>query len=294
MQGPALSPVSFWVPEYFALSAWIEHAPFAFWLTEAVRPRCFVELGTHYGYSYFSFCQAIATLGTGSTAYAVDTWQGDEHAGFYGDEVFHTVAAHNTSKYSSFSTLLRMRFDEALDYFPDGSVDLLHIDGRHLYEDVAADFKTWQIKLSNTAVVLFHDVNVREHNFGVWQFFLEIAADHPSFHFMHGHGLGVIAAGARTPSMVASLFDATTAEADAIRAAYAALGRSLTVRQECQDLVKQLQAKSTPPVVEAHPGLGQEPQPCADAQVPLVNTRGFYPRPLEFGGHGTFADYEDE
>ncbi len=34
-----LSPVSFWWPEYLEGSAWLDHAPFAFWLLEAHRPR---------------------------------------------------------------------------------------------------------------------------------------------------------------------------------------------------------------------------------------------------------------
>src|ERR1700758_1377347 len=53
----AISPASFWVPDYICPSAWIEHAPFAFWVCETLRPRCFVELGTQFGYSYFAFCQ---------------------------------------------------------------------------------------------------------------------------------------------------------------------------------------------------------------------------------------------
>jgi hypothetical protein len=53
----ALSPASFWVPDHLCQSAWIEHAPFAFWLCEAVRPRRFVELGTDHGYSYFTYAR---------------------------------------------------------------------------------------------------------------------------------------------------------------------------------------------------------------------------------------------
>lgn len=40
-------------PTYLEASAWIEHIPFAFWLTEAIQPRVMVELGTHRGTSYF-------------------------------------------------------------------------------------------------------------------------------------------------------------------------------------------------------------------------------------------------
>ena len=226
----ALSPASFWVPDYFCPSAWIEHAPFAFWVCEALRPRHFIELGTHYGYSYFAFCQAIDRLGLGTTAYAVDTWQGDEHSGFYDEGVFHSVAARNGEKYSGFSTLLRTTFEGALSYFADGSVDLLHIDGRHFYDDVKNDFMIWRPKLAENAVVLFHDTNVREREFGVWKFFDELAAQHPSFRFFHGHGLGILVLGERMPATIAPLIHASREMADQIRAVYAALGGALSMR----------------------------------------------------------------
>ncbi|MBR7538681.1 hypothetical protein KC221_21010, partial [Mycobacterium tuberculosis] len=59
----ALSRASFWpVNNIVAESAWLEHGPFAFWLIDALRPRTFVELGTHGGFSYFAFCQAVQRL----------------------------------------------------------------------------------------------------------------------------------------------------------------------------------------------------------------------------------------
>jgi hypothetical protein len=231
-----ISSGSFWRPDYICPSAWIEHAPFAFWLCEVLRPRCFVELGTHYGYSYFAFCQAIDRLGLGTKAYAADTWTGDEHAGFYDESVFRSVIQRNAEKYSAFSVLLRSTFDDALGYFADSSIDLLHIDGRHLYDDVAHDFATWGPKLTDDAVVLLHDTNVRERKFGVWKFFEEKAAQHPSFWFGHGHGLGVLIPGGRAPEPLASLLQASTETADRVRAAYAALGAALEVRTEIAGL----------------------------------------------------------
>jgi hypothetical protein len=227
---PAISPASFWVPEYICPSAWIEHAPFAFWVCEALRPRCFVELGTQFAYSYFAFCQAIDRLGLGTTAYAIDTWKGDEHTGFYDEGVFRSVATHNNDKYAAFSCLIRSTFKGALDYFPDGSIDLIHIDGRHFYDDVKEDYTLWRAKLTENAVVLFHDTNVRERDFGVWKFFESLAAQHPSFQFFHGYGLGVLIPGDRVPAPLTPLLEASRETAHQIRAAYAALGGALTVR----------------------------------------------------------------
>ena len=182
-------------PTYLAQSAWLEHIPFALWLVETLRPRNIVELGTHYGSSYFSFCQAVSKLDLETNCFAVDTWGGDEHAGQYGEEVYKQVSEYNQQHYSDFSTLIRSTFDQALDHFPQGSIDLLHIDGLHTFEAVRHDFESWLPKLSENAVVIMHDTNVRERGFGVFQLLDELKQQYPHFEFVHGHGLGVVGVG---------------------------------------------------------------------------------------------------
>ncbi|HEV8284097.1 MAG TPA: class I SAM-dependent methyltransferase [Chitinophagaceae bacterium] len=197
----------FWLPEYLNISAWIEHIPFAFWIVEVIKPKVVVELGVHNGASYFSFCQAIKILDIDSTCYGVDNWQGDEHAGFYGPEVYENVINHNSSHFSRLSTLIRSSFDEAVNYFIDGTIELLHIDGLHTYDAVKHDFETWLPKLSSNAVVLFHDINVRERNFGVFKFWEELKTRYNNFQFDFGHGLGVITLGKDIPIDLKLLFN---------------------------------------------------------------------------------------
>ena len=69
-------------------SSWVQHIPFAFFIIEKLHPKLFVELGTHSGNSYFAFCQAVNELKLRTKTYAVDLWTGDEHAGYYANEVF--------------------------------------------------------------------------------------------------------------------------------------------------------------------------------------------------------------
>lgn len=179
-------------PKYIPLvSSWLGHGPFAIWLVKTAKPRLVVELGSHYGFSYFAMCQAVQDNGLDTRCIAVDTWQGDEHAGFYGNKVFQSVFAQNR-RYAGFSTLLRKRFDQALTDIADGSVDLLHVDGRHFYDDVKEDFESWVPKLSPRAIVLFHDTAVVERNFGVKQYWQELRARYDGFDFEHAHGLGVL------------------------------------------------------------------------------------------------------
>lgn len=172
--------------------AWVQHIPFAWWIVAQVRPKLLVELGTHAGNSYFAFCLALRQIGLNAQAVAVDTWQGDEHAGNYGDDIYQKVSAINETQFRSFSSLLRMTFDEALPRFKDGSIDLLHIDGLHTYEAVRHDFETWRPKMSPNGVVLFHDTAEYGRNFGVHRLFAELSREYPHFEFHHSHGLGML------------------------------------------------------------------------------------------------------
>jgi hypothetical protein len=181
------------------LSAWYGHIPFAHWIVGVLKPRTVVELGTQHGVSYSALCEAVVRNGLTSRCYAIDTWRGDDQAGYYGEQVYWDLRRFNDEHYNDFSELLRCTFDEALPYLSDASVDLLHIDGLHTYEAVRHDFENWRPKLSDGAVVLFHDTNVRERDFGVWRLWEELRVQFPSFEFLHGHGLGLLAVGSSVP-----------------------------------------------------------------------------------------------
>ena len=226
---------------------WAGHIPFAFWLVKVLRPACLVELGTHSGNSYFAFCQAINAFCQGARAYAVDTWQGDEHAGHYGEHVYANVFAFNAAHFVQFSTLIRTTFDDARGYFPEGGpnsgIDLLHIDGLHSYEAVKHDFDTWRSALSPRGVVLFHDTNVRERGFGVWRLWEELRAQYPSFSFDHSSGLGVLGVGADQAPVLKSLFALPSKEAADFRRRIAARGESFQRQADALDLQEQIAAK---------------------------------------------------
>jgi hypothetical protein len=211
------------------LSAWIQHAPFGFWIVDALRPRRLVELGTHNGYSYFVFLQAVKALQLRCSCVAIDTWEGDEHSGHYDELVFEELRHQHDMLYADFSDLLKARFEDAVDRFDAGSVDLLHIDGSHFYQDVRRDFETWKPKLSDRAVVLLHDTRVYSREFGVHKLWEELSAEFPNFEFTHGHGLGVLGIGRDLPERVRELLNASACSQSAtlVRQLYSRLGEAI-------------------------------------------------------------------
>lgn len=175
------------------LGTWSGHLAFANDLIAAIQPSLIVELGTHYGESYFGFCQSVVENGLDCLCYAVDHWLGEAHAGQYGEEVMEDVQRYNDTYYKGFSYLLRASFDDAVSQFADESIDLLHIDGLHTYESVNHDFRTWLPKVKPGGIILLHDIAVRHADFGVWRVWEELKIEFPqTFSFHHWWGLGVL------------------------------------------------------------------------------------------------------
>lgn len=185
---------------------WLPHVPFAMFIVDLVRPKLLVELGTHTGTSYSAFCQAVLELSLDTHCYAVDTWQGDPHEGYYGGEVFQELRAFHDPLFGRFSDLIRTTFDDAATHFNDQSIDLLHIDGYHTYEAVRHDFETWLPKMSPRGLILLHDTSVRREDFGVWRYWEELRQRYPALEFQHGQGLGIVFVGSEMADNTAQLF----------------------------------------------------------------------------------------
>jgi hypothetical protein len=225
-------------PRRFKRSAWLGHVPFAYFLLKRLKPRTLVELGTFAGVSYSAFCEIIEKEELDTKCYAVDTWKGDPHAGNYSESVYEEFNNYHEQQPWSFSMLLRMTFDEAVKEFSSGSIDLLHIDGFHTYEAVSHDFFTWQEKLSNRSVVLFHDISSKNPDFGVKRFWDEIRVSYPHISFGHSAGLGVLGYGNQLPPQIMEFFSYISSPANEhlVLKTFQRLGDALQFRQRNQDL----------------------------------------------------------
>jgi hypothetical protein len=197
------------LPKYDAPSSWWEHVPIAHWIVETLKPKFIVELGTHYGVSFFSFCEAAEAFSPNTFVYAIDTWEGDSQAGYYGNEVYNSVNEHFNLNHKTRGRLIRSSFDDAAEHFENNSIDIIHIDGLHTYDAVKHDYNTWINKLKDNGSIIFHDCNVREADFGVWKLWQEIKEEGnmQCIETMNGHGLAIATKGTNKPVWHIELID---------------------------------------------------------------------------------------
>jgi len=138
-------------------------------------------------------CQAVKDGKLKTKLYAIDTWRGDEHAGFYDEAIFNEVVKIKKTYYTKQNIfLLRSLFDKAITQFKNNSINLLHIDGLHTYEAVKHDFDNWYKKVKIDGIIIFHDTNEKKDDFGVYQLWDKLKKEYKTLEFFHSHGLGIL------------------------------------------------------------------------------------------------------
>jgi hypothetical protein len=230
-----MSPASYWVPNFISPeSTWMAHAPFGFWLIDALRPKSIVELGSQTGYSYFVFCQAVKALSLDCRCYAIGDW---------GAGLFEQAEKHNATHYGSFSRLTRSEPARAADTFEGQSVDLLHLDKTLSYDAAASALERWRSRLGKSGIVLMDGTNAASTDGGIARLWREVSKDHRHFEFLHADGLGIVEIGGKVAALD-DLFRYVLGEeaAHQLRSAYSRLGLAIADRVEREALEARLRA----------------------------------------------------
>ncbi|MFW9821464.1 MAG: class I SAM-dependent methyltransferase [Candidatus Thorarchaeota archaeon] len=165
-------------------SAWRGHHYFALWLVKELQPSIIVDLGVDRGFSTLIFAsQQVGEV------YGIDWFKKTNYSGKLFDDYvpcMRNVKVIQKKFGIKKITIIQAKFSKVAEKWKV-PIDILHIDGSHVYESVKEDYEIWSKFLNKDGVILFHDTNAYP---GVVKFFNELNL--PKFNFLHSYGLGVI------------------------------------------------------------------------------------------------------
>lgn len=183
-------------------TCWKGHRRFAEWLVNEIKPEVIVDLGVDYGFS--SFCFGMQRVGH---VYGIDSFEGDDFTGKTHGSYEFVMEKRKRLLMEENITFIKGYFNDVADSW-NKTIDILHIDGSHHYEDIKNDYETWSKFLSEDGVILLHDTCVEEINgnrYGVKRFFEEINL--PKVNFINDFGLGVISKNSKIIDKVKKTFN---------------------------------------------------------------------------------------
>ena len=209
---------------------WVGHIPFAFWIVAAHRHHVLWSSWERTaGIPMVRFAKQSRCWDSSPDRVLRGGHLGRRSAGGgYGEEVYEDLRRYHDGRYAATGAVYLRRGRRVFRRRLDRSAP--HRRLPHL--------RSRQARLRNVAsegfpargVVLFHDINVREGDFGAWRLWREAAANKPHFEFRHSHGLGVLVVGAEAPDAVRALCTCPEEGAVALRRWFAAAGRSVRGR----------------------------------------------------------------
>jgi predicted O-methyltransferase YrrM len=129
----------------------------------------FVELGCYKGKSTSFIGVEIHKRKRDINFFAIDSFQGatnstdaNEIKAYEGISEIEESYTYNVSLIGNKIKTIVSLTDEAAQYFEDGSVDVLFVDGGHSYEVVKADILAWLPKVKKGGIISGHDFNAWE------------------------------------------------------------------------------------------------------------------------------------
>ncbi len=137
------------------------------------HPSICVEIGVFGGSSIYPTARALKYLEAGKV-YAIDPWIKEDCQEGYDPndpnyiwwcsidlESIYKGFLHllKKNRLEAFCQPMRMASEEALSFFSDESIDILHIDGNHTAEVALLDAQMWLPKVKSGGYIWFDDVN---------------------------------------------------------------------------------------------------------------------------------------
>lgn len=208
------SKVMFWRPKYLNESLWLEHIPFYFWLVEALKPQLIVESEVEDGSTLFALCQAVDKLNLDTVT----------HSFFEANECSEKVSDYGYENYREFLSLEQGSIVEAMDQYPNGSIDLF------VMKDSATLLKNkrlmdrLQTKLSEKSIVIIHGSQNKE----IRPICNKLKDDYETFEFTYGEGLLVVGYGSDQLTQIASFLKQSESMSSSrlVQNVYSRLGES--------------------------------------------------------------------
>lgn len=126
-------------------------------ISRFIRP---FGIGVELGVAEGAFSETLLEESGLAHLYSIDMWAGDR--GHDVEQYKRTV--RRLTKYRDRNTILKLRFDEALDLFDDASLDFVYVDGyAHTGEEGGKTFHDWLPKVRPGGVLAGHDYLPNHH-----------------------------------------------------------------------------------------------------------------------------------
>lgn len=141
-------------------------------LVHTYNASTIVEIGTFGGKSIAVFALALKSLGRG-IVFGIDPWKMEpclegvndkENDSWWSRVNWDSIIKHYFELFQKHDLLeyhahLRKKDEECLDYFKDGSIDIIHIDSNHSEELACQTVKLWWPKIKSGAVIIMDDID---------------------------------------------------------------------------------------------------------------------------------------
>lgn len=189
---PLASKALFWRVKHLEESRFLCHVPFLFWLLEAQRPTCAVQLGLHDTVAYLALCQALDMMGVDSNCYGVAGYAPAAEV-----ETLEQLERRNADLYDSFSRIFRDNPSQVLRRVPDGSINFILVDGPLDDTGLAALETDWLAALAQDGVLVLHGFDTHFSQGPARALADRLMDTHPTILMEGGDGLLVVLGGSQ-------------------------------------------------------------------------------------------------